>query len=93
MIIGPSVESPIGICFMPSPDDKVVKNRVHLDLNPGAFATAEERALEIQPARWRSARRSSTSDSVATRAGRFSPIPKGTSSASCGRRPTSSAEP
>jgi hypothetical protein len=35
---------------MPSPDDKVVKNRVHLDLNPGAAATAEERALEIQRA-------------------------------------------
>jgi predicted enzyme related to lactoylglutathione lyase len=50
VIIGPTVESPIGICFMPSPDNKVVKNRVHLDLNPGAFATAEERALEIQHA-------------------------------------------
>ena len=48
VIIGPSVDSPIGICFMPSPDDKVVKNRVHLDLNPGASATAEERALEIK---------------------------------------------
>jgi hypothetical protein len=35
---------------MPSPDDKVVKNRVHLDLNPGASATVEERALEIQRA-------------------------------------------
>jgi hypothetical protein len=35
---------------MPSPDDKVVKNRVHLDLNPGACATAEERAREIQRA-------------------------------------------
>jgi len=51
VIIGPSVDSPIGICFMPSADDKVVKNRVHLDLNPGASATAEERALEIQRAR------------------------------------------
>jgi predicted enzyme related to lactoylglutathione lyase len=50
VIIGPSVDAPIGICFMPSPDDKVVKNRVHLDLNPGASATAEERALEIQRA-------------------------------------------
>ena len=50
VIIGPSVDSLIGICFMPSPDDKVVKNRVHLDLNPGASATAQERALEIQRA-------------------------------------------
>lgn len=33
---------------MPSPDDKVVKNRVHLDLNPGAHASANEREAEIQ---------------------------------------------
>ena len=50
VIIGPSVDSPIGICFMPSLDDKIVKNRVHLDLNPGGSATPEERALEIQRA-------------------------------------------
>ena len=48
VIIGPSVDAPIGICFMPSPGDKVVKNRVRLDLNPGGAATPNERAAEIQ---------------------------------------------
>jgi hypothetical protein len=48
VIIGPSVDSSIGICFMPSLDDKIVKNRVHLDLNLGGSATADERAIEIQ---------------------------------------------
>ena len=33
---------------MPSPDEKVVKNRVHLDLNPGADATPAEREAEIE---------------------------------------------
>ena len=48
VVIGPADDAPVGICFMPSPDDKVVKNRVHLDLNPGANATAGERQAEIQ---------------------------------------------
>jgi len=48
VVIGPADDAPIGICFMPSPDDKVVKNRVHLDLNPGADASASEREAEIE---------------------------------------------
>ena len=43
VVIGPDVTAPVGICFMPSPDGKTVKNRVHLDLT----ATAEERDGEI----------------------------------------------
>ncbi len=34
VVIGPADDAPVGICFMPSPDDKVVKNRVHLDVWP-----------------------------------------------------------
>jgi predicted enzyme related to lactoylglutathione lyase len=44
IIIGPSVDAPIGICLMPSPDDKTVKNRVHLDLT----TEAEDRDAEIE---------------------------------------------
>ena len=43
VVVGPADDAPIGICFMPSPDDEVVKNRVHLDLNPGPEASAAER--------------------------------------------------
>ena len=48
VVIGPADDAPIGMCFMPSPDDKVVKNRVHVDLNPGADASASEREAEIE---------------------------------------------
>lgn len=34
VIIGAGVESPTGICFMPVPDVKSVKNRLHFDLAP-----------------------------------------------------------
>jgi predicted enzyme related to lactoylglutathione lyase len=43
VVIGPEATAPVGICFMPSPDGKVLKNRVHLDLT----AAAEERDAEI----------------------------------------------
>jgi predicted enzyme related to lactoylglutathione lyase len=43
VVIGPEATAPVGICLMPSPDGKVVKNRVHLDLT----AAAEERDAEI----------------------------------------------
>lgn len=39
---GPSPDSPVGSCFMPSPDEKVVKNRPHLDLT----CAAEDRGRE-----------------------------------------------
>ena len=48
VVIGPADDGPVGICFMPSPDDKIVKNRVHLDLNPGPDASGGEREAEIE---------------------------------------------
>jgi predicted enzyme related to lactoylglutathione lyase len=44
IVIGPHVSAALGICFMPSADPKVVKNRVHLDLT----ASAGERDAEIE---------------------------------------------
>ncbi|MEU4241812.1 VOC family protein [Actinoplanes sp. NPDC026619] len=43
VVIGPDENAPVGICFMPVTDRKVVKNRLHLDLNPGA----DDRQAEI----------------------------------------------
>jgi predicted enzyme related to lactoylglutathione lyase len=48
VVIGPGDDAPVGICFMPSPDAKVAKNRVHLDLNPGPDVSAREREGEIE---------------------------------------------
>jgi predicted enzyme related to lactoylglutathione lyase len=36
VVIGPDVTAPVGICFMPVPDQKTVKNRLHLDLTPSS---------------------------------------------------------
>jgi predicted enzyme related to lactoylglutathione lyase len=36
IVIGPDVNAPTGICFMPVTSPKTVKNRVHLDLTTGA---------------------------------------------------------
>jgi predicted enzyme related to lactoylglutathione lyase len=44
VVIGPVVGAPVGICFMPVTDRKVVKNRLHLDLNPGS----DDREAEIE---------------------------------------------
>ncbi len=44
VVIGPAVDAPIGICFMPNPDAKQVKNRVHFDLTTGA----DDREAEIE---------------------------------------------
>jgi predicted enzyme related to lactoylglutathione lyase len=35
VVIGADETAPVGICFMPTPDSKTVKNRLHLDLTPG----------------------------------------------------------
>jgi predicted enzyme related to lactoylglutathione lyase len=43
VVIGPEVDAPVGICFMPSPDAKAVKNRLHFDLT----CEAEDRDAEI----------------------------------------------
>jgi predicted enzyme related to lactoylglutathione lyase len=44
VVIGPELDAPFGICFMPSPDQKATKNRLHLDLT----ADAGEREAEIE---------------------------------------------
>ena len=44
LVVGPDVDTPIGICLMPAGGTrKTVKNRVHLDLT----TTAGDRAAEI----------------------------------------------
>jgi predicted enzyme related to lactoylglutathione lyase len=43
IVIGPAENAPMGICFMPVTDHKVVKNRLHLDLT----SAAEDREAEI----------------------------------------------
>ena len=42
VVIGPDDTAPVGICFMPSPDPKTVKNRVHLDLTTSAADRDDE---------------------------------------------------
>ena len=44
VVVGPDDDAPVGLCFMPSPDVKVVKNRVHLDLT----TEADDRDAEIE---------------------------------------------
>jgi predicted enzyme related to lactoylglutathione lyase len=44
VVIGPDLDAAFGICFMPSPDEKATKNRLHLDL----MAEADERDAEIE---------------------------------------------
>jgi len=43
VVIGPDENAPVGICLMPVTDQKIVKNRVHLDLT----TSAEDRDAEI----------------------------------------------
>lgn len=45
VVLGPSVDAAIGLCFMPADGtSKTVKNRVHLDLT----TTADDRGAEIE---------------------------------------------
>ena len=44
VVIGPDVTAPVGICFMPVTEPKIVKNRVHLDLT----AAPDDRESEIE---------------------------------------------
>jgi predicted enzyme related to lactoylglutathione lyase len=44
VVIGPDVNAPVGMCFMPVSDVKQVKNRVHLDVT----TSAEDRDREIE---------------------------------------------
>jgi len=44
VVVGPSIDAPIGLCFMPAgATPKTVKNRLHLDLT----TSAEDRSAEI----------------------------------------------
>jgi predicted enzyme related to lactoylglutathione lyase len=43
VVIGPDLDAPVGMCFMPVTDRKAGKNRIHVDLNPGA----DDREAEI----------------------------------------------
>jgi predicted enzyme related to lactoylglutathione lyase len=43
VVIGPEESAPIGICFMPTTERKIIKNRLHLDLT----TVAEDRDAEI----------------------------------------------
>ena len=36
VVIGANETAPVGICFMPVTDEKIVKNRLHLDLTPNS---------------------------------------------------------
>jgi predicted enzyme related to lactoylglutathione lyase len=47
VVIGPDVDAAVGICLMPAGEEKSAKNRVHLDLNPGGEAGADDRDAEI----------------------------------------------
>jgi predicted enzyme related to lactoylglutathione lyase len=44
VVVGPDEHAPVGLCFMPVPESKQVKNRLHLDLTTGA----EDRDAEIE---------------------------------------------
>jgi len=44
IVIGTDENAPVGMCFMPVTDDKIVKNRVHLDIT----TAAEDRDQEIE---------------------------------------------
>jgi predicted enzyme related to lactoylglutathione lyase len=44
IVIGPDVNAPVGMCFMPVTGPKAVKNRVHLDLT----TEAGDRDAEIE---------------------------------------------
>jgi predicted enzyme related to lactoylglutathione lyase len=42
IVIGPDMNAPVGICFMPVSDAKTAKNRVHVDLTTGAADRDQE---------------------------------------------------
>ena len=42
IVIGTAENAPVGICFMPVTDPKIVKNRVHIDLTSGAADRDQE---------------------------------------------------
>ena len=48
IVIGTDTAAAFGICLMPAGEEKSSKNRVHLDLNPGADVGPDEREAEIR---------------------------------------------
>jgi predicted enzyme related to lactoylglutathione lyase len=44
VVVGPAVDAPVGLCFMPTDDQRSTKNRLHLDLT----TTQEDREAEIE---------------------------------------------
>jgi predicted enzyme related to lactoylglutathione lyase len=48
IVIGTDTGAAVGICLMPAGGEKSVKNRVHLDLNPGGDAGPDDREAEIR---------------------------------------------
>ncbi|MGW7383325.1 VOC family protein [Streptomyces sp. NPDC054794] len=44
VVVGPDENAPVGICFMPVTEHKVVKNRLHLDLT----TASDDREAEIE---------------------------------------------
>ena len=88
IVIGPDVDAPVGICFMPVTGPKTVKNRLHLDLT----TSAADRDAEIARLLALGAG-TPTSGRPATSPGRSSRIRRATSSAWSGRRRPSSGDP
>jgi hypothetical protein len=43
-VIGPAIDAPIGMCFMPVDEPKTIKNRLHLDLT----TSVDDRDHEIK---------------------------------------------
>jgi predicted enzyme related to lactoylglutathione lyase len=44
VVVGPAVDAPVGLCFMPTTERRSTKNRVHLDLT----TSVEDREAEIE---------------------------------------------
>ena len=82
VVVGADQTAPVGICFMPVSDEKIVKNRLHLDLTPDSA----DRDAEIERILALGARRVDIGQT-----GRESwtvlADPEETSSACCVRRP------
>jgi len=47
IVVGPHADAPVGLCLMPSPDPKSVKNRVHLDLYSAHQEAEVERVVGL----------------------------------------------
>jgi hypothetical protein len=86
VVIGPDETAPVGICVMPVTDEKIVKNRLHVDLSPDSA----DRDVEIERILALGARRVDIGQT-----GRESwtvlADPEGTSSVCCVRRGPSSS--